>query len=396
MFKASLEAADLQRALKYVKPIAGRKSHMPVFNCVKLEARPGALEVTAYDGTTTVYMLVMADTGQCEPIIIPFKGLTAALPAKGHIKLDGKDLDLVVHYINSKAYVTGGIALNDYPKLQAPEIITSSSHNYTDQLRKALNKTLHAVSADEGRLGLNGLSFKKQKNFWRLCGTDGHRLSLMDLDFHVDGPAEEAIVPRTACLALQARLNDRKKGEAKLHLGIMFTSGVRARSATKTTPAVDRVPDWATFKLDGMSIVTQLVDDTFPDYTQVMPKPNDLAVKFKVDRKAWIKACAAVYKANVAVCKANRASGRNPPSAKHELTPTGLTLTSGDLKAKVPASLLGEPVEHLWGMNTQYIKQALESLGTKEVDCSLTHSKQSPLFVTEGSNHLQIIMPIRI
>jgi len=255
---------EFSRALYRAQGIVEKKSTMPILASVLLEAtEEGRLRVSAFDleiGVTGTHPCEVHKAGAVALKHKELYDIIRALPEK---------VVVMRREANNRVKLTSGAAefnivgqpAEDYPPFPRAEKVDFFQVEPA-ALLEMIEKTQFAISADETRHNLNGVYFETSEgNDVRMVATDGHRLSLVQRS--LDGQfnlKRGVIVPRKGLLELRRLLSEDQTGHCEL--GFTDTSGV--------------------FRRGDVTMVMRLIDGTFPDYMQVIPKEADRTIT--VDR----------------------------------------------------------------------------------------------------------------
>jgi DNA polymerase-3 subunit beta len=255
----------------------------------------------------------------------------------------------------------------DFPELAAGEF----SHSFKvpgEHMRALLDKTAFAISTEETRYYLNGVFFhaKEKGNQHTLagCATDGHRLSL----YQVELP-EGAIGMPGGIVSRKTVGLVRKLCEGAEIVSVEM-------SATKIRVTTD-----------AGKLTSKLIDGTFPDYDRVIPRNND-----KVARLSKSELAAAVGR----VCAITMERG---PRLKLSLSSGVLALThensdTGRAFEEVVADYEGSAIEI--GFNGRYLDEQTGMIAGDDIELAIA-DPGSPAIIrpVEGDQHLTVLMPVR-
>src|SRR6267143_558546 len=305
---------EFSRALYRAQGIVEKKSTMPILASVLLEATQGEgggrLRASAFDLEI---------------------GVTGTHPAEVHkpgaVALKHKELYDIVRTLPEKTCVLRREANNrvkitsraaeDYPPFPRAEKVQFVTVE-PQQLLEMIEKTQFAISADETRHNLNGVFFETGEGNVKMVATDGHRLSLVQRPLEGQFNLKRGvIVPRKGLFELRRLLSEDQTGTCEL--GFTETSGV--------------------FRRGDVTMVMRLIDGTFPDYQQVIPKEADRTIT--VDRPRLLDTLKRMSLLS---------SDRSTNAVKLELTEGNLKVTSqnpdlGDAKEEIPVSYKGQPLQ---------------------------------------------------
>lgn len=248
------------KALQRAADVAARRTTVPILTHVMLEA--------SADGTLT---LVSTDLEQTLVETCPIQ-----LETPGTTTVPAQLLRDVVTKLQSKDMVqlslddnTGRLTIEsrksvfqlptlpsvDYPTIQ--EVSFPCSFTITSKdFARLINMTAFSMAQDETRFYMNGIYMHiSEGTELRAVATDGHRLSKVRIDMpsgSQDMPG--VIISRKTVNELQGFLKD----------------------AGAETPILIAVsPTMIRFQTENLTLLSRLVDGTFPDYERVIPKDHN-------------------------------------------------------------------------------------------------------------------------
>lgn len=259
-----------------------------------------------------------------------------------------------------------------------PKILDTSSVELfpidAELILDMIDKTIFSISTDDSRANLTGAYFKvTTEDNLLMVSTDGHRLSKIEsppeeFDPQADIPSmlrEGIIIPRKG-LAEVRRIIDRESSE--LSFGIVENNVV--------------------FKSGPMSLSVRLIDGTFPDFTQVLPKESDhraVVEKSLLDQSLRFVSLFASSKTN---------------NVQLTLSDEGLELYAsdpdrGEAKKAVPANYDGQQVKA--GFNFRYLKDVLGAINGDAVSIEIIDTL-SPTLIRDPDRDemLFVVMPMRL
>ncbi|MCQ0986435.1 DNA polymerase III subunit beta [Jiella marina] len=291
-------------------------------------------------------------------------------------------------------FAMNGLPPEDFPDLPAVEAPSFDIAPAT--LTEIAAAVGFAISTEETRYYLNGIFLHRAEpashphpevpslsrgegseggQTLTAVATDGHRLSRLDLappDDLPDFPG--VIIPRKT-------------------VGLF---GLLAESAGEAPVSLAITEQKIRFCAGDLTIVSKLIDGTFPDYGRVIPQTAPLSATF--DREAL---AAAVDR--VATVSSERGRG-----VKWTLTPGELQLTmesadTGTGDETLPAGTEGEPSTCILeggfsiGFNARYLADLLGSLAGPEVVFRLT-DPSAPALVSDPADPRRtlVLMPMRV
>lgn len=235
------------------------------------------------------------------------------------------------------------------------------------ELAEMIEKTVFAVSHDDTRSNLAGvhLDTGAKKANLRMVATDGHRLAMIDRKVKGTGLKEGVILPR--------------KGLAEvLKLLPEVTGPVTLRIA----------PSEAVVALPGCTLSMRLVEGTFPDYKQVVPKesPNTL----HLDRDTLLQTVR-----RISLLSSERARG-----IRFGLTPGRLEISAnnpdvGEASEDLEVEYAGP--EFGVGFNARYLLEVLQVLPeASKVEFGLGDQLSPGVLRGSDPSYTYVVMPMRI
>lgn len=348
----TVERAALVAALTQATKAVETRNTVPILANVLLSADEGRLTVRATDLDIEITTSIAAQ-GELAPTTTPARTLldiAKRMPAGAEIKLLLDDGILTVSHGRSR-FKLATLSASDYPELSQPTYPVGIEVD----LATLVAPVAFAMSDEETRYYLNGVFLHTSDGRLRAVATDGHRLAA------VFGPPVELpegiIVPRKAVAMLP-------EGQITVDIGpgrIRFTAG-------------------------STTIVSKLVEGSFPDYERVIPKDNNRPVT--LDRALL---AAAVERVGVF------ASERAGKTIRWDVAPGGVTLTAqgegGQANDEVAADYEGEPFAG--GFNADYVVAQLRAVGGDRV--TFNFSDGGPVLVTGGNpDWTSVLMPQRV
>src|SRR5690606_16032105 len=152
----------------------------------------------------------------------------------------------------------------DYPNVKYIDKDIAPIKVNSSWLSNAIQNTLYAVSNDDLRPAMNGISFEINDNGSTLVSTDGHRLSRY-ISSDVKSPVSSSvIVPKKAAILLKGILGNNEE------INIKFS-----------TSHVE-------FKNSNVLVSARIIDERFPDYQNAIPTSNDKIAT--IDKDALLSA----------------------------------------------------------------------------------------------------------
>ncbi len=238
--------APLQKVIGAVE----RRQTMPILANVLLVVEADRLEITATDLEVELSASVEVAAEEPGEITVPgrkFLDICKALPDGAKVTLSRSGEKVTVKSGRSR-FTLSCLEASEFPTVDdvSPRQTLSVP---CAELTRLIEKTHFSMAQQDVRYFLNGLLLELKEDKLRAVATDGHRLSMsqMQLPSAVEA-VEQVIVPRKGVLELQRLLPDEGDAELKIgsnHIVVTLAGGTRFTS--------------------------KLIDGRFPDYEKVVP-----------------------------------------------------------------------------------------------------------------------------
>lgn len=371
---------SLQKIIGIAQGVVPRRTTKPILTNLLLEADlEKGLTVSATDDE------------------LSFVGSTEAqVEAAGRIAVTAKDfydvvrnlpehpVELIEHADENMLEIKSGnidfhlqtMPAEEFPAL--PQMEPESSHSYTArELAWLIDRTIFAVSQEETRYYLGGVYMEcPEGDVLRAVATDGHRLAL------AEGPApigftmpEGQILPRKLLGELRKVL-ETKHGDV--------TIGFQDRRVM--------------FQYGPQTLMSLLVEGSFPDYRQVIPKaPN---ITCRVGRVELLEALR-----RISLLSPDKTGGVRFTLEDRKLTLSSQHTGRGKGKQEVEVREGGGNLEV--GFNARYFIDALQVVDTADVLLELTNhlspcllrpyqDEESEENSAPPSAQINVVMPMRL
>ena len=371
-----IDKREFLKGLGLMQSVAGRRTTLPILSHILLEWEKDSLCLTGTDLETGIREELTARIHQGGKASVSAKKIfeiVKELPEETiHIKK--KENQWITIQCGKSVFNLAGLDPEEFPSLPTYSD-ESFSQVSTNLMKEMIEKTVFAASSEESRYHLNGIlisqSKKGEREILRMVATDGHRLSLLDRESQmIRGIEKGIIIPKKGVLEIKKIMGDRDGGE-EMKVYFDQTHGF--------------------FKMGKSLMVIRLIDGEFPEYEQVIPKGNDKRVLMEKG-----KMYASLRR--VSTMASERVEGIKFLVKKNFVELSSYHQDFGDAKEEVEVSYEGPPLEI--GFNARYLMEALSVMDMEDVVMELKDEGSpgilKPQLVTEPSNQLCIIMPMRI
>jgi DNA polymerase-3 subunit beta len=360
---------NLHTGLAAVSASIPSKTTLPVLSNILFEVREGAVWMSGTDLDVAVRVKVPADVKEEGSLTAPGKKLqeiTRELPDQPvQVSTRGDQIELKCGRSNFKF---NGLPAEEFPSL--PSIDFEQGWRVKGQdLHGLIHHTAFAVSTEESRPILNGVLWELRDGSMTMVATNGHRLARMGIPADSSGvPSADFIVPPAALQHVQRLF----KGEDGLD--------------------VARDGNHLGFKAESTEVFTRLIEGTYPNYDQVIPRDNDKAAMVaKKALESAVRRMAVVASDQTHRIRLQFESGRVHLNV--------LTPDLGEGHDELEVSYDGEEMEI--GFNANYLLEVLRYMPTEEVKVSFKAPERAAIIepIAEGEDtmdYLCLVMPLRL
>lgn len=374
-FTLTIERSLLLKALGHVQSVVEKRNTIPILSNVKLTAEGNVLSLTATDMDIAITENVAADVSEAGALTVPahtFYDIVRKLPDGSQVELSGNANDdgrLKIVAANCK-FSLPCLPVAEFPVMDAGNL-PQSFELIPAELIALVDKTRFAISTEETRYYLNGIylhaSQEDGETALKSVATDGHRLACIAVDLP-EGAAEipGVIVPRKTVIELRKLLED---GEENVKVAL---------STNKISFTIG----------DNATLLSKLIDGTFPDYEKVIPQNNSNMLE--VETAALSKAVD-----RVATISSERSRAIKLALSENLITLSASNEDSGTAKEELPVEYSGDELEI--GFNSRYLLEMLAGLEGEKAEFAFADGN-SPAVVKDAANKgaLYVIMPMRI
>ena len=368
--KLSVMQENLARGLSVVSRAVSTRSTLPVLANVLLKTEDAGLKLTATnleigitywvpgkietDGATTVPARLLTD-------------LVSTLPAGDRVDLDLQAGDTL--HIQCGRFETHvkGIDADEFPAIGAAgeRPTTRVAQNV---LRRALAETTFAAASDEARPILTGVLARFEGDQLTLAAADNYRIAVKTISVLDSVPETSVVIPARALNELSRVLAD-----VEDPVEILLASG----------------KNQILFHLDGIDLVSRLIDGQFPNYQQVVPTSH--TTRAVLDREELLRAvrpAALIAHESANIVKLQVSADGEP----------GITVSAnaevGDHVGQVEADVDGDGTTIAF--NARYLADVLTNVSADQFGLELNGPLSPGVFKPVGDErYVHVVMPVR-
>lgn len=366
---------ELSKALNTVTSITSSREINAIVSNILIESHENKIYITATDLERSVRDVVPATVIKEGSILLPGKKLAELVKGFRYetMKFIVQDVYKVIvkngNEEQEKKYHTNieimGMSPEEFPiPFQHNDLnfVKISPSVFTEMIRKVI----YASSVDDARVVFNGILLEFKNNFLHFVATDGRRLSLIK---RIEGDflnGKKIIIP--------------SKSTKEIIKLISVSSDVYI--------AYHESQNQVYLKIGDIYFSTKLIEGTYPDYNQVIPK--DQKYKVQINRNDFINA---IRQAMVFAPEPNK-------QVQLHFKPNILMIVSstpelGKIEDGLECNFQDESM--VIGFNSNYLLDVLESLDSENIIMTFQSPDAPALFFDpQDENFLAIVMPMKI
>lgn len=375
--KLRIARDELLTGLQRVQGVVEKRNTMPILSNILLEAKSDGVDIIATDlelGMRGLYKAAVKEPGSITLSARKLYEILKELP-EGEIELTVGANNWATIQSGKSQFKIVGLPSSEYPALPAIEregLTPLSGAGLANLIRK----TLFAVGDNDARYILNGLlitlNVSEKKTTLRLVGTDGHRLAVADQEASQpagkEGPKEiKAIIPKKAAMEMRHLLEE---GDGEPLIG--FTKNLMI------------------FRKSGLLLTSRLMEGTYPNYQQVIPKDKEQDKRVTVSKPEIEGALR-----RVAVLSRDKTNAVKVTFAPGKITLFSSNPDFGEATEELPAQYKGETLTT--GFNARYLLDVLGVVDGESVTMQMD-APLSPCLVREPGNtgFTCVVMPVKV
>lgn len=354
----------LEQATRHASRMTSKNPSLPVLSCVLIEAKKGVLIVRATNIDVAYEVSVPARIEKDGIVAVSGSSLTNFLSgvSSQNITLSSTTGGLSVRAGNSNA-IFKVFPNEDFPTFSHQKETANTLP--VSQLVSGLKSVLYSASLSSIRPELSSIYIFSEINEIIFVATDSFRL------------AEKHIVLQKN-ISIQPTLVPAKNATELLRIASEMEQEVCSISSEKGQFAVQ----W-----NGMLFTSRVVDGSFPDYKQIIPKEFITTITLLKDD--FLKALQLIS----GLSEKSNQIFLNVPKGENEISLYVKNADVGEGTSKLQAAVSGEPFE--MSFNARYLLDCLNAI-TESSTSLLFSGTGKPLVVTGAgnSNFRYIVMPM--
>lgn len=358
----------LAKALNNVSRVAaGARTTLPILSNVLIRVDDGKVSLTTTNLDMAVVSYLPTSQSKNGVVTVPARLMAefiSNLPKGELVEIEG-GADKVTIKAGGYTSTINGTPADDFPELPGiDEAKVVKFQMGADEFKEGLSQVMIAASSDTTRPALTGVYFNTYEGGLYLAATDGYRLAERKFIEKVESEVM-AIVPAVSLQEVMRSLSDDIK-----EIEIWFDE-TQVR-----------------FRMGEVEVTSKLVDGSFPDYRQLIPKESEIQVELKRDELVRITKLAALFAKEVGGsvnCRTNVETGTFAvASVANEFGEN-----NSEIKTEVKTD--GKVT-----LNSRFLLDALNVLDGSEVEMNFSNKLDPVVLKTKKDNkYIHIIMPLK-
>lgn len=357
----------LAKALNIVSRVASSKNGLTILNNVLIRVNGSKVSLMTTNLDMAVVDFLPISEAKDGVVTVPARLLAefvGNLPKGEVVKIIEKGEKITIK-AGKYASTMNGVSAEDFPEL--PEIDEESAVRFkmsVEDFKLGVNEVVIASSNDTTRPALTGVYFNTFEGALYIAATDGYRLAERKFVKKVESEVK-AIVPT-------ASLNE------------------VIRSISDDVEEVEIVFDemQVRFRLGEVEITSKLIDGSFPDYRQLIPKSTEVEVILPKDELMRVVKLAALFAREVGgsiTCETNKEKGVFAVSS--------VANEYGENDSEIEVEVGGDTKVVL---NSRFLQDALNVLSGSGLRLGLS-GKLAPVLIKNEKNddYVHIVMPLK-
>ena len=373
-----MKLSCLQENLSRGLSIAGRavaiRSTLPITQNILLAAEQSRLKLAATNLEIAITCWIGAKVEQEGTITIPARLLIDFVNSLPNdlieITLPPKSHTMELKSGRFQAQING-IDAEDFPPI--PQITDGMSTNIeATALREAITQVAFAAATEESRPVLTGINTEFDGTALNLAAADGFRLAVHKMN--LPSPVSE----KTTIIIPARTLNELNR--------------LLAEQEEPVEIVINQQKTQMLFRLKEAEIVSQLIQGSFPNYSQVIPQ--SYATRAVVDISEFLR-----------VTKMSSIFARDASGIVRLVITPGAELTPGKITASAQAEEIGSNVSEIDALvdgeeakiafNVKYVSDVLSILRQSQVALEVTSPSSPGVIRPMGvDNYVHVIMPM--
>jgi len=365
-----VSSTALLKELQSVSGVLNSSNTLPILDNFLFNIENKRLTISASDLESTMTTFLEVESKTNGNVAVPAKLLLDIIKALPEHPLTFSVDDNLSVEISSDygKYKLSGFSADEFPKIPVIEN-TSSFIMSAEVLKRAIDKTIFACSTDEIRPVMCGIYFQLDSKRLNVVTTDAHKLvrySRTDID---NKDVADFVLPKKPMHLLK---------------GILPTNVNDVNIEYNNSNVV--------FKFDNITLVSRLVDGTYPNYEAIIPDENPN--RLTVDRMLFSNA----------IRRVSIFANRSTYKIKLSINGSELLISAEDLDfsnnadERLTCSYDGDDMDICF--NSKFLLEMINNMDTENVVLTLSSPNRAGILLPEtneaGEDLLMLVMPLTV
>jgi DNA polymerase-3 subunit beta len=372
--KLSCLQENLNRGLAIVGRAVATRTTLPITQNVLLVTDQSRLKLTATNLEIAVSTWIGSQVEEEGSITIPARLLTefvSSLPGdKIDIEQTDKPLGLQIRCARFDANIHG-IDADEFPPIPSVDNGVSANIDPT-ALKNAISQVVFAAATDDSRPVLTGIKVEIEGSNFTLAAADGFRLAVHKGNLQENISEDLNFIVPAKTLAEIGRLI----GDQDEAIEVII-------SAAKSQ---------VLFKLRNIEVVSQLVQGTFPNYSQLIPQTYGTRAIVGLQEFLRASKAASIFaRDGSGIIKLHMSPGQD--GGRGTIQVSSKAEEVGDHFGEIDANVEGEASSIAF--NSKYLMDVLSVVGVGEIALeTTTASSPGVIKLADSDSYIHVVMPM--
>jgi DNA polymerase-3 subunit beta len=374
--KVSVLQENLAKGLNIVSRAVSPRSTLPVLSNVLVATDEGRLRLSATNLELGITCWIGAKIEEEGSTTVPARTFTELVGTLSdqqvEMSLSVRTQTLNVHSGSSNTDLKC-IDSQEFPPMPTPDSGDAIPISVND-LKEMIQQVAFAASTDEARPILTGVLVTVNGDELTMASADGFRLSVRKANLSSPTSRPQlAVVPARALSELARIISD---GDQVVDMILPPDRGQ------------------VIFQMQDIQLVSQLIEGTFPDYEQIIPRSKE--TRSVLSTSSFLKAC---KQAEIFAREGSHIARINITPGG-ELKPGSIMISgqseeTGSSQSEMDASIDGSPL--LIAFNVRFLREVLEVVKTPEIALETSVDTAPGIIRPVGDDSfLHVIMPMHL
>lgn len=364
---------NLSHGLGVVQRAVATRTTLPITQHVLVSTDGGRLKLSATNLEIAISTWVGAEVIEEGAITVPARLLTDFVNSLNRqtIEIKSTETGVGIELKGNQVHATvNGNDANEFPPI--PTIGEGVSTQVSPKaLRDAIHSVVFAAASEDSRPVLTGVNVELSEDKLTLAAADGFRLAVTHCSLSEPVSEQLSVIVPSRTLSEVERLIE---GDDPISIVI--------------TPQRSQI----LFKMKNTEVVSQLIQGTFPNYSQLIPESRDTRVVVSLSELQRATKTAAIFaKDGSGIVRLQVELTGSGPSGKLVISSRAEEI--GDNEGEIQAEIEGAPGRIAF--NSRYLADVLNVLSQEKVALEITSSSSPGLIkASDDDNNIHVVMPM--